>query len=181
MNLYYYALSMVDLMVSKGRGWVTHELEMVQDAESELPNYEVLFFDIDDTLNADQVGLDEACCKLLNRYAEQYSVVLLTNCSERRAEQHRENIKRYQCQAELWEVGNKPNYPWLKKMILKRGWSEKKCAMFGDRPTMDIWCAYKAGFGGRFWVKSWVRNNTSNSITKRIKRWEWKQMRDATN
>lgn len=168
---------MLDLLKSKGQGWATRSIERVQDAESELSKFEVLFFDIDDTLNADKKGLDENCCELLNRYAKSHSVVLLTNCSGARADQHKENLVRFKCQAELWDVGRKPNYLWLKSMVESRGWSVDNCAMFGDRPTMDLWCAYKAGFSGRYWVRSWVKHNTSNSITDKIKRWEWRQMK----
>lgn len=180
MNFYYYTLSLVDLLKSKGSGWATHIVETVQEAEPELSNFRALFFDIDDTLNAHGLGLDEICCKWLNQVSETHSTILLTNCSQKRADQHMRNLKKFQCQAELWDVGKKPNYVWLKSMIEQRGWAVNECAMFGDRPTMDLWCAYQAGFAGRFWVRSWGRKNISNAITEKIKRWEWRQIQGVS-
>jgi predicted HAD superfamily phosphohydrolase YqeG len=174
-------MSLVDLLNSRGKGWATHVVQTVQDAELEIVNFKILFFDIDDTLNAHGLGLNEACCELLNQYAKQYSVVLLTNCSQRRAEQHKENLSRFNCEAELWDVGKKPNHRWLRNRLSQKGWLPRNCAMFGDRPTMDLWCAYKAGFGGRFWVHSWAKKNPSNSMTERIKRWEWRQMQEEVS
>jgi len=176
LNLIYYTFSVIDLCRTGGENWVTKSIETHEEANPLLKDFKVLFFDIDDTLNAHGLGLDESCCETLNNYAKSHFVVLLTNCSQKRAQEHGANLMRYQCNAELWPVGRKPNYKWLLTRVLERGWEPRQCAMYGDRPTMDLWCAYRAGFGARFWVQAWARKNKSKSMMDAIKRWEWRQM-----
>lgn len=177
MNLKYYVESILALLKTKGKNWATHSIDKVEDAEEYLSQFQHLFFDIDDTLNGDGLGLDKKVCDLLDKYSETHDVVLVTNCSSKRAQQHADNLNKFNCKAELWPVGKKPHYPWLKAEVENRGWSLDKSAMFGDRPTMDIWCAYKAGFAGRFWVKSWMQKSSPSGLTWYIKKWEWQQIK----
>jgi ribonucleotide monophosphatase NagD (HAD superfamily) len=115
-----------------------------------------LFFDIDDTLGVHRGGLNADICHSLDLLAENgKSVHLLTNCSHHRAEDHQRRLEEFSCKAELWTHGMKPNYHWLRREIEQRDMLLSDCCFFGDRPTMDLWMAFKAGFGYRVWVTGW--------------------------
>jgi ribonucleotide monophosphatase NagD (HAD superfamily) len=132
-----------------------------------------LFFDIDDTLNAHRLGLNEAIIEKLNKLTQQgKTVALLTNCSAARAQAHLSQLG-HDSKIELWPVGRKPDYIWLTEAIAQRGWDPKDCAMFGDRPTMDLYVAYKASFGSRVWVKAWGINRPWRNPLQWIQNIEW--------
>lgn len=121
-----------------------------------LPDAQHLFFDIDDTLNGHRLGLTEELSRWFSSLKDRgYNVVLLTNCSAARAEQHARRLERWPCGAELWPVGGKPDWRWVEQQLTARAWSVEACAMFGDRPTMDLWMAYRLNFSERIWVRAW--------------------------
>ena len=137
-----------------------------------------LFFDIDDTLNAHGQGLTEAICRWLDSHVDRgKTVVLLTNCSERRALQHQENLNIYACRATLWPVGGKPDVKWLLASVSLKHWVPSDCAMIGDRPTMDMWMAKGAGFSERVWVKGWGAHRSSIAPLAWIQNIEWALLR----
>jgi predicted HAD superfamily phosphohydrolase YqeG len=173
-----YARALLELSLGKSQHWVTH-IEHHDDLEGWEPFRSVhLFFDIDDTLNVHRKGLTEKiCCWLDDHVTRGKTVVLLTNCSEKRAQEHRERLLQYGCRAELWPVGGKPDVTWLLSCIHERSWSPSDCAMVGDRPTMDMWLAMKAGFSERIWVKSWGARRCYQHPLTWIQGLEWRLLR----
>jgi predicted HAD superfamily phosphohydrolase YqeG len=169
-----YVRALAELVSGRGHQWFTR---IEEQSEIKLwPALEAghLFFDIDDTLNAHRQGLTkEICCWLNDQMAQGKTVVLLTNCSESRAEEHRQRLLEHDCQAELWPVGAKPDVVWLKKSIDLNGWLVSDCAMYGDRPTMDMWLAMRAGFSERIWVKGWGKNRRYRHPLSWIQGLEW--------
>jgi hypothetical protein len=137
-----------------------------------------LFFDIDDTLGIHRGGLNEEICINLNTLVNQgKSVYLLTNCSLSRANEHKDRLKRYQCKATLWPHGQKPDHVWLKQELSSKGLKAEDCSFYGDRPTMDLWMAWKAGFGHRIWIKGWRSLSKDRTGPLRwIQNLEWRRL-----
>lgn len=115
-----------------------------------------LFFDIDDTLGVHKGGLNADICKELNQLISAGKTVhLITNCSQGRAEEHRSKLREHDCHAEFWQHGLKPDFQWLLGELTTKSMSPSECSFYGDRPTMDLWMAWKAGFGHRVWIRGW--------------------------
>lgn len=150
------------------------------EEETELSNWNTpsrhLFFDIDDTLTPHRAGLNEELCSILDQWTRQEKEIhLVTNCSQGRAEQHRQRLRDFNCKANLWPHGLKPDYKWLCRELGTRGISPKECSFYGDRPTMDLWMAWKAGFAHRIWVKGWRQHsNRGSGLLRWSQDLEWK-------
>lgn len=116
-------------------------------------------------------------CRSLNEVAAHKSIVLITNCSKYRRRMHQSILKKYRCKAEIWAVGKKPNYRWIRSQIDDRGWELNECAMFGDRPTMDLWFARRAGFSKVIWVTGFANSRKIDSLVDYIRLFERKLMK----
>jgi predicted HAD superfamily phosphohydrolase YqeG len=169
-----YLRALFDLCLGRASGWVSSVETELDYRAWVMPRSRHMFFDIDDTLNGHRKGLTPSICEWLNELSRGgKSVVLLTNCSEGRSREHQGRLEQYSCDAELWPVGAKPDHVWLRHRILERGWRVEDCAMFGDRPTMDLWMASKAGFAERIWVRAWGLRRKYHSPLSWIQGLEW--------
>ena len=171
---YFKALITLIFAPKNCRKWFTRH-EPSQDLSNwEMGIQKYYFFDIDDTLNGHGQGLTQVLLThLLQRVPQGSPVVLLTNCSKGRADRHRLQLQAFAGKIELWPVGMKPDYTWLRQALLLRGWEPADCAMFGDRPTMDLYMAYRAGFGCRVWVQAWGVGRPWRSPLQWIQNLEW--------
>lgn len=134
-----------------------------------------LFFDIDDTLQPHGGAVSLEALDKLNGLMEGHRVILLTNCSEARADKHREAIQGREG-IELWPVGKKPDYKWLVGEMKKKGLKPEESAMYGDRPTTDLWMAWKAGFRRRCWVKAYGCSSPRSPALAWIQKFEWRTL-----
>ena len=156
------------------RQWFT-QIETQRDPRNwQFGNSKYFFFDIDDTLNAHGQGLKlELLEALKSSLPQEARVILLTNCSARRAREHQQCIQGSHLDVELWPVGIKPDYYWLLQALSLRGWNPRECALYGDRPTMDLYLAYQAGFASRVWVKFWGQQRAWKTPLQWTQNLEW--------
>jgi len=176
MNLVYYSRCILESIVTSKNtrnNIFSRRLDFINSVSVNNLQCKHFFFDIDDTLNTNKAGLNLEICKLLNKFAQKGDVVLLTNCSKKRKENHLSNLQKFQCSAQLWEVGKKPNYNWLNSKLIEKGWISNDCAFFGDRLSMDIWMAYKANIKERILVEGYTKQSTFGLIhlIRKIEAW----------
>jgi predicted HAD superfamily phosphohydrolase YqeG len=174
MNLLFYSKFLFECAIKNNiNNLYTHKIDYIKDLDLSQLECRHFLFDIDDTLNINRHGLNESICDELNQYATLGDIVFVTNCSNKRKKQHIQNIQKYKCNAQLWDVGKKPNYRWLIHNINHRGWKTSDCAFFGDRISMDIWMAFKANIKERVYVQGYNNPNKKGiiPIVKKFERW----------
>lgn len=158
---------------SRKKSIYTHSTDSITKTFIESLDCKFLFFDIDDTLTSHGGSIHAELSEELNQFSDSHQVVLLTNCGKKREKEHQANIQKYNCKAELWEVGKKPNYRWFFNKLNHYGWPTDKCAFFGDRISMDLWMAYKCNFKHRVHVTTFQKeyNHVLISPVKIIEKW----------
>jgi FMN phosphatase YigB (HAD superfamily) len=173
-SAYLRSLLVLCLFPQKAQCWVT-EVELQRDCSKWSLSTPVLFFDIDDTLAEHGLGLSTALVLQLNEWVERgHRVILLTNCSEARAREHRSRREEWRGRFEIWPVGMKPNVRWMKAKMEAEAILPEECSMFGDRPTMDMWMAWQLGFARRVWVQAWGRSVDRKGVLGWLQKQEWK-------
>ena len=173
-SCYFRSLLELRFAPQKAQLWVT-EVQLELDCSRWILSTPVLFFDIDDTLAKHGAGLSSALVLQLNHWVDEgHRVILLTNCSESRAREHRSRRERWGGRFEIWPVGMKPNVSWMRAKMAAEAIVPKDCSMFGDRPTMDMWMAWRLGFTCRIWVQAWGLSEDRKGLLGWLQKQEWK-------
>ena len=176
MNLFYYSRCILESLIRSKKShtsFISQKINFIDFPMIEKLQCKHFFFDIDDTLNTNKAGLNSEVCDLLNQIAQQGDVVLLTNCSQKRKKAHQLNLQKFQCSAQLWDVGKKPNFKWFKSKLIEKKWQDIDCAFFGDRPSMDLWMAYKANVKKIILVEGFTKKSRFGLIhlIRKIESW----------
>ncbi len=134
---------------------------------------ELIIFDVDDTLTGHHNKIGSKSLRLLSNLEKKFKIAILSNCTtNRRNEIHKmlSSIQFY-----IPNKAGKPGVNGYKKIFDQYQIKPHQAVMIGDKFSMDMWSAHKAGIKHKILVEPFsetIGGDKSTSIERLIRKFE---------